>query len=185
MAPQNIVNKHNAPLYCIHPLLGNVASYIYLAKNLGITRPVYGIQAPSDVEDDVKVMAKRYVRAIQLHQQTQPYYLCGYSYGGLVAWEMVKILQGLGAKVGGLYLIDAPAPLQKRVRRSSLDFDHKEPHALWKDEIEQLLNDVDFQWTTRTENEDPAKIEAFKRQVGLLYFGSYNHRSGTIGGRLR
>ncbi|CAI2166280.1 17371_t:CDS:2 [Funneliformis geosporum] len=175
LAPKNVINKHNAPLYCIHPLLGNVASYVFLAKNLGISRPVYGIQAPSDVDADIKTLARRYVRAIQLHQQTQPYYLCGYSYGGLVAWEMARILQGLGAKVGGLYLIDAPAPLQKRVRRSSLD--GEEPHLLWKDDIEQLLNDVDSQWMIRSENEDPAKIEAFKKQVGTLIASMYSYTS--------
>lgn len=175
LAPKNVVNKHNAPLYCIHPLLGNVASYVFLAKNLGISRPVYGIQAPSDVEADIKTLARRYVRAIQLHQQTQPYYLCGYSYGGLLAWEMARILQELGAKVGGLYLIDAPAPLQKSVSRTSLD--GEEPHLLWKDDIEKLLNDVDSQWMIRSENEDPAKIEAFKRQVGTLIASMYAYTS--------
>lgn len=174
LAPKNVVNKHNSPLYCIHPLLGNVASYVLLAKNLGINRPVYGIQAPSDVDDDIKVIAKRYVKAILLHQQTQPYYLCGYSYGGLVAWEMAKLLQQNGVKVGGLYLIDAPAPLQKSVRNLTND---EEPHIIWKDDIEQLLNDADSQWMVRVENEDPSKIEAFKRQIGKLIASMYSYTS--------
>ncbi|CAB4374211.1 unnamed protein product [Rhizophagus irregularis] len=174
LAPKNVVNKHNSPLYCIHPLLGNVASYVLLAKNLGINRPVYGIQAPSDVDDDIKVIAKRYVKAILLHQQTQPYYLCGYSYGGLVAWEMAKLLQQNGVKVGGLYLIDAPAPLQKSVRNLTND---EEPHIIWKDDIEQLLNDADSQWMVRAENEDPSKIEAFKRQIGKLIASMYSYTS--------
>src|SRR5688500_8211965 len=56
-----------------------------------------------------------------------------------------------------------------------LDSDHEEPHALWKDDIEQLLNDVDSQWTTRTENEDPAKIETFKRQIRTLISSMYSY----------
>ncbi|RIA84254.1 hypothetical protein C1645_423296 [Glomus cerebriforme] len=176
LAPKNVINKHNPPLYCIHPLLGNVASYIFLAKNLGINRPVYGVQAPSDVGDDIKVIAKRYARAIQLHQQNHPYYLCGYSYGGLVAWEMAKLLQEHGVKVGGLYLIDAPSPLQKCVRSLS---NGEEPHIIWRDDIEQLLNDVDSQWMVRAENEDPTKIEMFKKQIGTLISSMYSYTSDT------
>ncbi|CAG8438120.1 11242_t:CDS:2 [Acaulospora colombiana] len=173
LAPRNVINKHNPALYCIHPLLGNVASYVHLSRNLGITRPVYGIQAPGDVESDIPSMARRYVRLLLDTQENGPYYLCGYSYGGLVAWEMAKQLQQAGSKVGGLYLIDAPSPLVNQVRPPIGS--REEPHVLWESDIDQLLTDVDSRWMDRQGSEDPAKIEEFKRQIGILIASMYNY----------
>ncbi|CAG8461189.1 3686_t:CDS:2 [Cetraspora pellucida] len=173
LAPRTIINKHNPTLYCVHPLLGNVASYVHLSRKLGITRPVYGIQAPNDVESDIPSMAERYVKAVQDAQASGPYFLCGYSYGGLIAWEMARILQKSGSKVGGLYLIDAPSPLMNRVRPPISAYN--EPHKIWESDIEQLLTDVDSQWMHRQESSDPIEIEAFKRKVGILIASMYNH----------
>ncbi|CAG8507758.1 11086_t:CDS:2, partial [Dentiscutata heterogama] len=173
LAPRAIINKHNPTLYCVHPLLGNVASYVHLSRHLGITRPVYGIQAPNDVESDIPSMAERYVKAIQDEQSSGPYFLCGYSYGGLIAWEMARILQKSGSKVGGLYLIDAPSPLMNRVRPPLSAYN--EPHKIWESDIEQLLTDVDSQWMHRQEFSDPVETEAFKRKVGILIASMYSH----------
>ncbi|CAG8831171.1 21661_t:CDS:2, partial [Gigaspora rosea] len=120
LAPRAIINKHNPTLYCVHPLLGNVASYVHLSRHLGITRPVYGIQAPNDVESDIPSMAERYIKVIQDEQPSGTYLLCGCS-------------------CGGLYLIDAPSPLMNRVRPPLSA--HNEPHKIWESDIEQLLTD--------------------------------------------
>ncbi|CAG8432958.1 11019_t:CDS:2 [Diversispora eburnea] len=173
LAPRSIINKSNSALYCIHPLLGNVASYFHISRHLGLTRPVYGIQAPSDVENDISVIARRYIKLLQDNKEVGPYYLCGYSYGGLIAWEMARQLESLGAKVGGLYLIDAPSPLKVKVRPTINAQDR--PHKIWESDINQLLTDADSQWMHRQQSQDPVKLESFKRQIGILTASMYNY----------
>ncbi|CAG8785047.1 13516_t:CDS:1, partial [Acaulospora morrowiae] len=129
--------------------------------------------APGDVESDIPSMARRYVKLLQDTQEAGPYFLCGYSYGGLVAWEMAKQLRSAGSEVGGLFLIDAPSPLENKVRPPIGSQD--EPHLLWESDINQLLTDVDSRWMERQENEDSVKTQEFKRQIGILIASMYSY----------
>jgi thioesterase domain-containing protein len=58
------------------------------------------------VLNDVKLMAARYVGELQTFQPQGPYYIGGYSFGGLVAFEMARQLEKDGAEVGLLALLD-------------------------------------------------------------------------------
>ena len=96
-------------LFCIHPVGGQVVSYQDLAKYLG--RPVYGLQSKalddhnlehSSIED----MAIEYAQVIR--QQTKgPYYLIGWSMGGVIALTIAHKLLNQGEKVAFLGLVDA------------------------------------------------------------------------------
>ena len=55
-------------------------------------------------------MAARYIEALQEVQPGGPYYLGGWSLGGVVAWEIAQQLQALGEEVGLLAVIDSYAP---------------------------------------------------------------------------
>jgi len=56
-------------------------------------------------------MAADYVEEIRKVQAEAPYYLLGWSFGGIVAQEMAVQLQDAGQRVDGLILVDAyPAP---------------------------------------------------------------------------
>jgi thioesterase domain-containing protein len=69
-------------------------------------------------------MAASYIKEIQTLQPCGPYFLGGYSFGGLVAYEMARQLHAQGQKVGILVLFDSdtpewlkPAPFHVQVSR--------------------------------------------------------------------
>lgn len=101
------------PLYVIHGVGGNVLGFNDLARCLD--RPVYGIQSQA-LDDSAPVLtrveeiAAYYVREIRELQPEGPYCLLGFSFGGLVAYEMALQLRAQGAKVGLVGLIDAEQP---------------------------------------------------------------------------
>nr|CAG8565796.1 15096_t:CDS:10 [Entrophospora candida] len=178
LAPKNIINKHNNPLFCIHALLGNVACYMHFAKNVGMTRPVYGIQVSTkDIDDtntDICSMVEKYVKVITYSQPKGPYHICGYSFGGLVAWEIAKQLINQGKKVGGVYLIDAPAPLKKLVRPTVNAKEVTKNNLIWEKDIEQLLKDVDLN-NNNDDDIDDAQTKELKQTICKLIALMYNY----------
>jgi amino acid adenylation domain-containing protein len=103
------------PLFCIHPIGGNILEYYALANYLGREHPVYGLQSQGldgqqapfrSVED----MASHYITEIRTVQPHGPYLLLGYSFGGLVAFEMARQLDAAGEKIQMLALLDCSAP---------------------------------------------------------------------------
>jgi thioesterase domain-containing protein/acyl carrier protein len=107
------------PLFCVHPVGGNVGCYVPLARELGETIPLWGIQAVSGDDDEVTIagLARRYVAAIRERDARGPYRLAGWSMGGVIAYEMAQQLHAAGERVASLVLIDVgqePAPRSKR-----------------------------------------------------------------------
>ncbi|HEU5374616.1 MAG TPA: amino acid adenylation domain-containing protein, partial [Ktedonobacteraceae bacterium] len=104
----------HAPFFCIHPGAGTVFCYLTLAQRLGTNYPVYGIQFPEADERPAQVtvaqMATNYVAAIRTLQAEGPYYLGGWSSGGLVAFEMACQLRSQGQEVALLCLFDTRLP---------------------------------------------------------------------------
>src|SRR5262249_2183199 len=97
----------NPPFFCLF-------SSAALAHQLNLDQPYYGLQphglagvrAPSTVEE----MAIDYLKEIQAVQPKGPYFLGGYSFGGLVAFEMAQQLYKQGQKVSFLGLLDPTDP---------------------------------------------------------------------------
>ncbi len=86
--------------------------YYPLLRHLDPEQPVYGLQArglDGDTPPDTHVedMASVYIQEMRSVQPAGPYFLCGYSFGGLVAYEMACQLAKQGEEVGALVLIDA------------------------------------------------------------------------------
>ncbi|HKN84772.1 MAG TPA: thioesterase domain-containing protein, partial [Pyrinomonadaceae bacterium] len=63
-----------------------------------------------DPEISIAEMASIYVQAIRAMQPVGPYLLGGWSFGGLVAFEMARQLVELGHEVPLLVIVDAGAP---------------------------------------------------------------------------
>jgi amino acid adenylation domain-containing protein len=100
------------PLFFVHPVGGSVLCYGDLARELGSEQPFYGLQSPGgdkDLEqgDSLEQMASVYIRVMRQVQPTGPYLLGGWSFGGLLAWEMARQLGSEGERVGMLALIDS------------------------------------------------------------------------------
>jgi thioesterase domain-containing protein/acyl carrier protein len=104
------------PLFCIHPLGGNVLCYGDLARHLGGDQPVYGLQAPGMIEGQAPLtsiaeMAETYLAALRRIQPAGPYRLAGYSFGGFVIFEMAQMLLARGEAVDLLVMLDTPNPV--------------------------------------------------------------------------
>lgn len=103
------------PFFCAAPVLGTVFPYYELAHAMRSDRPFYGLQPVVGLDDrrsawTIECIAARYVEAIRQVQPTGPYYLGGWSFGGLVAFEMAQQLQSTGDSVATLVILDTPAP---------------------------------------------------------------------------
>lgn len=117
---------NNAPLFIAHGVGGTVIEFAALGKFIDIPSAVYAIQAQGldgsrPPLETVEEMAELYCSAIRQKQPTGPYWLCGYSFGGLVAVEMARRLKSDGQDIALLFLIDAYAhpvtwPLKSRLK---------------------------------------------------------------------
>ena len=103
------------PLFCVHPVGGGAFCYRELADCLPEDQPVYGIQAVGFEGKEkplmnVETMAARYVEEMTTLYPGGPYHLYGWSFGGVVAFEMAQQLRIAGREVGLLVLADTAHP---------------------------------------------------------------------------
>ncbi len=92
------------PVFLIHGLGGNVAGFFPMTRRMTYPGAVIGIQARGLAGKDpphatVEAMAAEYLREVKARQPDGPYNLCGYSFGGLVAFEMARRLRESGDEV--------------------------------------------------------------------------------------
>ena len=103
------------PFFCVHPIFGVVLPYYALAQAIGLDQPFYGLQ-PFGMDGkpphtSIEAMAAFYIKALRQLQPQGPYYLGGWSFGGLVAFEMAQQLRQAGHKVALLAVLDTLAPI--------------------------------------------------------------------------
>ncbi len=101
------------PLYIISGLGGNVVRFRDLARRLGGDQPVFALQPPGldgkgAYLTTLEEMAGHYIREIRREQPMGPYHIAGYSFGGLVTFEMASQLAREGEPAGLVALLDAP-----------------------------------------------------------------------------
>ncbi|MCW5557073.1 MAG: amino acid adenylation domain-containing protein [Verrucomicrobiae bacterium] len=99
------------PLFCVH---GSEASH-FLPKHLGPTRPFYaffhqGEDGRRIEHTTVEGIAAHFVREMKQARPQGPYLLTGYSFGGIVAFEMAQQLIALGDSVPLLVMLDTYSP---------------------------------------------------------------------------
>jgi len=117
-----VLRKGNSepPLFC----MDGVLIYKELAQSLNTERMVCGVyledestikrkgrdSAEYKVFSSVKNLAARFLKSIRAFQPNGPYYLCGHSFGGIIALEVARILQEEGEKIQLVALFDSYAP---------------------------------------------------------------------------
>lgn len=102
------------PFYCVHGGAGHVFNYQKLADYLSPDQPFYGVQPPGWTGHRVEIpqveeLAALYVAEIRQFQPEGPYYLGGFCFGGMVVYEMARLLQEAGQEVALLALIEPSA----------------------------------------------------------------------------
>lgn len=103
------------PFILIHGAGGGLLwGYKNLAIELGADQPVYAME-PRAIPNwpelkTVEDLAAAYVTELRAFQPRGPYYLGGYCFGGLLAYELARQLWVRCEAVGAVILLDAAAP---------------------------------------------------------------------------
>ncbi|WP_409182808.1 amino acid adenylation domain-containing protein [Amycolatopsis sp. VS8301801F10] len=144
------------PLFCLHAGLGLSLPYLGLAAHLP-GRPVYGLQSPGisgaeQFPDSVEQVAEDYLNRLRRVQPHGPYHLLGWSYGGLLAFELAVRLESEGEPVGSLSILDSYPP------------DGAEPAPSRHELLVDFLEHVGFHDTAAGAELTPADVIAVLRQ---------------------
>jgi amino acid adenylation domain-containing protein len=150
------------PLFCIHALGGTLFSYYDLVRRLGSDRPIYGLQSRG-IDDSqqplerVEDMAKYFIKSIKTIEPHGPYFLVGYSFGGIVAFEMARQLAELGERVDFLGLLDIKSPKVGKDTMSVkkwLSFHFKKLKELqFKEQIEYCKDKIFYRFSIKTKGD--------------------------------
>jgi thioesterase domain-containing protein len=102
------------PLFALPGVGGNVLVFARLARLLGASQPVYGLQPPGfdGVEapcTDIVELGRRQLGLIRSVRPRGPYLLAGACTGGVVAWEIARQLRAAGESVA-LVVLDSWHP---------------------------------------------------------------------------
>ena len=102
------------PLYIVHGAGLNVLLFNAVAMGLSPDQPVYGLQAKglNGIDEPltrIEDMAAHYIDSILAQNPGGPYALAGFSFGGIIAYEMARQLQEMGREVNLVALFDTNA----------------------------------------------------------------------------
>ncbi|MEM8859858.1 MAG: amino acid adenylation domain-containing protein [Chloroflexota bacterium] len=118
-------DEKRPPLFFVHGFGGGVLGYGELARLLGEDQTVFGLQAQGhdgldQPDHELSQMASRYIDLIKSKQPEGPYYLGGYCYGGVVAYEIARQLEQQSEDVPFVGIFEGYAPLRGGNRESIL-----------------------------------------------------------------
>ena len=124
------------PIFFISGLGGNVVRFRELARSLGPEQPVYalqplGLDGRQPLLTRLEDMAKHYIEEIRKVRARGVYHLAGYSFGGLVTFEMAQQLRADNESLGMVALLDQPElSYVNRLKRSISARDRLQIHKL-------------------------------------------------------
>ena len=100
------------PIFIAHGLGGSALDFYQIVKRFPESRAVYGMQAKGidGIEqplETVEEMARYALDAVQQIQPHGPYFLIGFSLGGLMVLEMAQQLNAMGERIELLTLLDS------------------------------------------------------------------------------
>jgi thioesterase domain-containing protein len=136
------------PFFCVHGAGGNVLNFRDLARAMDEAQPFYGLQARgvdgvTAPHASIEEMAAAYLAEVRELQPEGPYLLGGYSGGGMVAFEMARLLTSAGQQVPLLAFLDTfhpEMPIRKVTMGTRLERLRDEPFGY-------LAEAVSTRWT--------------------------------------
>jgi surfactin family lipopeptide synthetase A len=104
------------PFFCVHGAHGTVVRFHDLSRYLGADQPFYGLQAQgldarNSCHTRAEEMASHYIKEIRGLHPEGPYFIGGYSFGGMVAFEMAQQLAAQGQEAV-VFLFDTLLPIR-------------------------------------------------------------------------
>jgi amino acid adenylation domain-containing protein len=114
------------PFFGIHGADGNVLFYRRFSEFLGREQPFYALQSQGldgnpITRTTVETIAAYYLEQIRNVQPHGPYRLGGYSFGGVVSYEIARQLRAVGEEVALLVLFDTSNPANRPRARSWME----------------------------------------------------------------
>lgn len=99
------------PLFIIHGAGLNILNFVHIVDHFDPDQPIYGFQGigPNGFENwfqSIEEMAARYIKSVLEINPKGPYALAGFSFGGIVAFEMAKQLKEQGKTVSIIAMLD-------------------------------------------------------------------------------
>ncbi|KAG2151535.1 atromentin synthetase [Suillus clintonianus] len=115
------VTGNKTPIFLVHPGIGEVLIFVNLANYFQNERPFYAFRAPGfdtghPLFTSMDEMVSFYAAAAKRVQAKGPYAIAGYSYGGVVAFEVAKRLESMGEEVKFFAPINIPPNIAGRMR---------------------------------------------------------------------
>lgn len=116
------VSGYKAPVFCVPPLHASGLSYCNLALHLGPEQPLYvllteGESNQKNLFGSVPDLAAHYLKEIYSLQPKGPYFIGGWCFGGMIAFEMSQQLFARGEEVSLLFMIDTIGPVYPPIAR--------------------------------------------------------------------
>lgn len=103
-------NGTKPPMFWVHGVTGHALHFYNLARYMDTGQPAYGLQAQERAPSQMEAIAACYLEKIRTVQAKGPYYLGGYCFGGVLAYEIARQLYEQGETVGLLALLESVAP---------------------------------------------------------------------------
>lgn len=161
----NLTHHHNnpsgIPTFLIHAIDGDVLSYKQLISEISANRSIYTISASTLLTENDKVYGSLSEQASHYLQQIKTccdpeknYDLVAWSYGGLIAHEMISMLDKSEQERIRLFMIDPPSPFVYQ------NLNHKEQSKLLPSFIKILLQQYDEKQTDKLISSDTTLDDA-------------------------
>jgi amino acid adenylation domain-containing protein len=145
--------KDGTPLFCVPGQRGTAMTFRDLSAALATNHPVYCLQFPgldgvTEPASTVEATATQFSDEIRRLYPDGPVHLLGYSYGGVVAYELARQLRKLARPVGKLILVDAftrdaisPKPLVARLITHARQLVRYGPRHTWTNLMRRRLRE--------------------------------------------
>ena len=104
--------EEGIPLFIIHDISGLLTPSMSLVQKIDTKYPLYGFEAAGNIDlaiDGVSIqaLAEKYIRDIKAVSPQGPYRLLGWSFGGVLAYEIAHQLAQLGDEIEFIGLLDS------------------------------------------------------------------------------
>ncbi|HUA17857.1 MAG TPA: thioesterase domain-containing protein [Bryobacteraceae bacterium] len=149
----------------MHGVAGNAERFNNLIRHLGLDESIYVILEPKEILTRIEDTAARLIEEIRTVQPHGPYFLAGYSFGGLISFEMAQQLRREGEDVALVALIDCGQPLFRKDRMGVLLSPAR--FVLYLRRLKELLSDPGSRSTIYSRIRDEVwRLIFFKSPLG-------------------
>ncbi|TCP59140.1 amino acid adenylation domain-containing protein [Tumebacillus sp. BK434] len=171
------------PFFVVHEGTGGVLDYVELSRTMDPEQPLYAFQARG-MQDDrpaharIEEAAAAYIQEMRELQPEGPYYLAGYCFGGIIAYEMARQLRLQQQEIALLGLFDSivpnvhAEPVYHDEKTFALWYVRKNARALGQELPPELdrLQALDTKQLHQTIFEKAKELGLLPEDVGLLQF---------------